>query len=282
MGERPMTTRRLALLRASALTMSLLVACLTLGNLLTLATRGITVTLPEPDDIHWSIDPQGQNILLHTTFSIHNHGVYHITNINSDIKLLNQYNHTLITYQTHDLASTRGSDSIFDILIPLHIDRISLFDWISLVYSHTSLRLVINADAQYMFDLLQFSMHETITIPSPTTSLEALLNNTAVKTGITGLTTLAGLLADGRLPNLTALADLLTLPPVSYVTETGWGFTLTIHNITNTLKQYTFTITTPVPFQTGSFVFTAILRFGLDENTTPVLTLETMRIAYDN
>jgi hypothetical protein len=266
------------ILRFAALAMSILVATLSLGDLFTIATRGISITFPQPSDIHWSIDPLGKEILFTTSFTIHNHGAYHITHINTDVQLLNQYNHTLISYHTHDLASIRGSDATFDILIPLNLDNLSLFDWVSIMYTNASLRLAIHADAQYMFELLHFYVRDAVPVPW-TSPLASILNTTVAKTDITALHGIGSLLETGRLPNLTTIVSMINLPQANYSTASGWGFSLVIQNITDTLKQYIFTVTTPIPFYSGRFVLTAVLLFGLDQNL-PVLSLQHMGVAY--
>jgi hypothetical protein len=76
-----MNRQQLAYVRVVALIMAGLVASLTLGNLFTIATKGISVTLPTEDEIQWSIDPVQREILFRTAVSVNNQGVYDINDI---------------------------------------------------------------------------------------------------------------------------------------------------------------------------------------------------------
>ncbi|MCK5459261.1 MAG: hypothetical protein KAI20_05170, partial [Thermoplasmatales archaeon] len=157
-----MNRQHLTYVRAFALVMSCVVATLTICNLFTIATKSIEVDIPTEEDISWSIDPQQKEILFRTSFAVKNHGTYDISNIDVAAKLVKDNDKSLISFEKQDMIVLRGSDKTFDLLVSLDLDTISWFDWLSLMYNDTTLQLVLDIDASYMFGLVDFTVDEII------------------------------------------------------------------------------------------------------------------------
>ena len=157
-----MNRQHLTYVRAFALVMSCVVASLTICNLFTIATKSIEVAIPTEEDISWSIDPQQKEILFRTAFAVKNHGTYDISNIDVAARLVKDNDKSLISFEKQDMTVLRGSNKTFDLLISLDLDTISWFDWLNLMYKDTTLQLVLDIDASYMFGLVDFTVDEII------------------------------------------------------------------------------------------------------------------------
>jgi hypothetical protein len=272
-----MNRQQLIYFRVVALFMAGVVATLAICNLFTIATKGISVTLPTEEDIHWSVDPMQKEILFRTTFSVKNQGVYDISNIDISAHLVKD-NKPLFSFEKQDMVVLHGSNTTFDLLIPLDLDKISIFDWFSLIYKNSILKLQLDVDALYMFGLIEFTANEAIDIPwSP--PLMNLSNNTSVQTGLTGLFTLLGIAQNTSIPSLSNLSSLLNLPQVSFSTENGFVFSLNISSVSDTVKKITFYLVTPLLILDGGLEFTVSILFGI-EGGNPLCKIQEVGVQY--
>ena len=273
-----MNRQRLRYVRAFALIMSCVVATLTICNLFTIATKSIEVDIPTEEDISWSIDPQQKEILFRTSFSVKNHGTYDISDIDIAAKLVKDNDKILISFEKQDMVVLRGSNKTFDILISLDLDTISWFDWMSIMYKNTSLQLVLDIDASYMFGLVAFTVDEIIEIPwsSP---VENLSENEMVKKGMNGVLSLLNIANNGSIPTLSDVFSLYTLPELNFTAENGFSFILNISDYSDTMKKITLSITTPLIVMDGKFMFNAEVIFGIEKGT-PLFKVQEVGIQY--
>lgn len=250
-----MKRQQLAYVRVVALIMAGLVATLTIGNLFTITTKGITVYLPTEEDIHWSIDPMKKEIQFRTTFSVKNQGAYDIKGIGISAQLVKDNKTTLIRFEKRDMAALRGTNTTYELLIPLNLDTISFLDWFSLMYKKTTLKLLIDIDALYMFGLIEFTANEAIDVPwSP--PLQNLSSNTTVQQGLQGVFSLLQITQNtskASFLDILSVCSLFSLPEISYTTENGFSFTLTITSYSETVKNVTCRIVVPVFITSGAF-----------------------------
>ncbi len=259
-----MNRQQLAYFRVVALIMAGLVATLTIGNLFTIATKGISVTLPTEDEIHWSIDPVQKEVLFRTSFSVKNQGVYDISDIDISADLVKDDMTPLFSFKKQDMTVLRGSNTTFDLLIPLNLDTISFFDWFSLMYKNTTLQLLLDINALYMFGLIEFTANEAIDIPwSP--PLRNLSDNSTVQAGVQSIFTLLNIAQNKSISSLSDIISLFSLQQISYTTENGFAFSLLISNYSETVKNITCHIIVPLLVTNGALAFTASLLMGIDE-----------------
>jgi hypothetical protein len=274
-----MNRQQLTYLRVVALIMAGLVASLTIGNLFTIATKGISVTLPKEDEIQWSIDPVEKEILFRTKFSIKNQGVYDIRDIDISAQLVNKDRTPLVTYEKQGLVVLRGTNTTFDLLIPIDLDTISFFDWFSLIYKNTTLQLLIDIDALYMYGLVEFTVNEAIDIPWSQPPLN-LSDNRTIQAGIQGICTLFNITQNKSITSIADIFSLFSIPEINYATESGFMFNLTITAYSETLKNITCRIITPLLIIPGALEFTASFLVGFEGNN-PVFRIQEMGIEYD-
>jgi len=273
-----MNRRHLTYVRAFALVMSCVVATLTICNLFTIATRSIEVDIPTEEDISWSIDPQQKEILFRTSFAVKNHGTYDISNIDVTAKLVKDNDKSLISFEKQDMIVLRGSDKTFDLLISLDLDTISWFDWLSLMYKDTTLQLVLDIDASYMFGLVDFTVDEIIEIPwSP--PIANLSENEMVKDGMNGVLNLLNIASNSSIPTMSDIFSLYTLPELNFTAENGFSFIFNISDYSDTVKKITLSITTPLIVMDGKFVFNAEVLVGIEEGV-PLFKVQEVAIQY--
>ena len=273
-----MNRQHLTYVRAFALVMSCVVATLTICNLLTIATKSIEVDIPTEEDISWSIDPQQKEILFRTSFAVKNHGTYDISDIDVAAKLVKDNDNSLISFEKQDMIVLRGSDKTFDLLISLDLDTISWFDWLSLMYKDTTLQLVLDIDASYMFGLVDFTVDEIIEIPwSP--PIANLSENEMVKDGMNGVLNLLNIANNDSIPTMSDIFSLYALPELNFTAENGFSFILNISNYSDTVKKITLGITTPLIVMDGKFVFNAEVLVGIEEGA-PLFKVQEVAIQY--
>ena len=273
-----MNRQHLTYVRAFALVMSCVVATLTICNLFTIATKSIEVDIPTEEDISWSIDPQQKEILFRTSFAVKNHGTYDISNIDVAANLVKDNDKSLISFEKQDMIVLRGSDKTFDLLVSLDLDTISWFDWLSLMYNDTTLQLVLDIDASYMFGLVDFTVDEIIEIPwSP--PIANLSENEMVKDGMNGVLNLLNIASNGSIPTMSDIFSLYTLPELNFTAENGFSFILNISDYSDAVKKITLSITTPLIVMDGKFVFNAEVLVGIEEGA-PLFKVQEVAIQY--
>lgn len=273
-----MNRRHLTYVRAFALVMSCVVATLTICNLFTIATKSIEVDIPTEEDISWSIDPQQKEILFRTSFAVKNHGTYDISDIDVTAKLVKDNDKSLISFEKQDMIVLKGSDKTFDLLISLDLDTISWFDWLSLMYKDTTLQLVLDIDASYMFGLVDFTVDEIIEIPwSP--PIANLSENEMVKDGMNGVLNLLNIASNSSIPTMSDIFSLYTLPELNVTAENGFSFIFNISDYSDTVKKITLSITTPLIVMDGKFVFNAEVLVGIEEGA-PLFKVQEVAIQY--
>jgi biopolymer transport protein ExbD len=272
-----MNRQQLTYFRVVALIMAGLVATLTVCNLFTIATKGISVNLPTEEDIHWSVDPLQKEILFRTSFSVRNQGVYDISDIDISAQLVKDDLTPLYSFEKKDLVVLRGSNTTFDLLIPFDLDKISFFDWFSLMYKNSTLQLLLDIDAQYMFGLVEFTANEAIDIPwySPLD----LSDNTTVQTGVQGLCTLLNISQNKSIASLSDIISLFSLPQVSYTAESGFAFFLNISSYSETVKNITCHVIVPLLVIDGCFEFSVSILVGFEAGSF-VFRIQEARIEY--
>jgi len=272
-----MNRQQLTYFRVVALIMAGVVATLTICNLFTIATKGISVDLPAEEDIHWSIDPVQKEILFRTAFSVKNQGVYDISDIDISAQLVKEDMTPLFSFEKQDMVVLRGSNTTFDLLIPIDLDKISFLDWFSLMYKNTTLQLLLDIDALYMFGLIEFTANEAIDVPwSPPLNLS---NNTTVQAGVKGILSLLNIAQNKSIATLSDIISLFSLPQVSYTTDNGFAFSLNISNYSETVKNITCHVIVPLLVVNGGLEFTVSLLVGFEAGS-PVFRIQEVGIQY--
>ena len=164
------------------------------------------------------------------------------------------------------MAALRGSNTTYELLIPLNLDTISFLDWFSLMYKKTTLKLLIDIDALYMFGLIEFTANEAIDVPwSP--PLQNISNDTTIQQGLQGVFSLLQVTQNtskASFSTMLSVFSLFSLPEISYTAQNGFSFSLTITSYSETVKNVTCRIVVPVFVTSGSFELTMSVLIGFD------------------
>jgi hypothetical protein len=274
-----MNRQQLTYFRVVALIMAGVVATLTICNLFTIATKGISVDLPTEGDIHWSVDPVQKEILFRTAFSVKNQGIYDISDIDISAQLVKDDRTPLFSFEKQDMVVLRGSNATFDLLIPIDLDKISFLDWFSLMYKNATLQLLLDIDALYMFGLIEFTANEAIDVPwSPPLNLS---DNTTVQAGVQGICTLLNIAQNKSIASLSDIISLFSLPQVSYTADNGFAFSLNISSYSETVKNITCRVIVPLLVVKGGLEFAVSLLVGFEAGC-PVFRIQEVGIQYVN
>jgi hypothetical protein len=187
----------------------------------------------------------------------------------------------MISFLKEDMVVLRGSNKTFDILVSLDLNKISLLDWFTLLYQETTLKLIIDIDAKYMFNLIDFNVDEVIEIPwSP--PIGTINENESLKTAVSGISKLLNLVEHCTLKNLTNISDIisiLSIPSINYSSENGVAFQIQISNYTETIKKIDFRIVTPLLLMDGNIEMKSSVLIGFN-GISPVLNFKEVTMNY--
>jgi len=177
-----MKKEQLKMVRIIAIIFSCLVASLTLCNLITVTTHGVNFELPEnEDDVKIAYDPLNNDLLFITDFQVKNQGTYDINDIDIKANLYNEKGNEIIDFIKNDLVVSRGSNKNFEIVVSLDLDKVSLSEWLSLIYKDTYFKLNVDVDATYMFHLIDVTVDEEIIFPWTSPLTKFIENNSIIK-----------------------------------------------------------------------------------------------------
>jgi hypothetical protein len=218
-----------------------------------------------------------KEILFRTAFSVKNQGVYDISDIDISAQLVKEDMTPLFSFEKQDMVVLRGSNTTFDLLIPIDLDKISFLDWFSLMYKNTTLQLLLDIDALYMFGLVEFTANEAIDVPwSPPLNLS---DNTTVQAGVKGILSLLNIAQNKSIASLSDIISLFSLPQVSYTADNGFAFSLNISNYSETVKNITCHVIVPLLVIDGCFEFTTSILVGFEAGS-PVFRIQEVGIEY--
>lgn len=169
-------------IRLVAIISTVLIASLSLGNLFTVASHGVDFKTPDTEEVKIAYDPLNNDLLFLTDFKVKNHGAYGIDDIDINAKLLNEKNVKLVDFTKNDVVVPRGNNKLVDIAVALDLDKLSVLDWLKLIYQDSGFKLLIDIDASYMFNLIEVTVDEEIDIPWTSPTRMILENETIINT----------------------------------------------------------------------------------------------------
>jgi hypothetical protein len=129
-----------------------------------------------------------------------------------------------------------------------------------------------------MYGLVEFTANEAIDIPWSQPPLN-LSDNRTIQAGIQGLCTLFNITKNVSIGSLSDIFSLFSLPEFFYSSGNGFVFNLTITSASETLKNITCQIITPLLIVNGAFEFTVSFLVGFEGNS-PVFHIQEVSIEY--
>ncbi|NIP35298.1 MAG: hypothetical protein GWN18_10100, partial [Thermoplasmata archaeon] len=85
-----------------------LVAFLSLTNLFLVAAGAIHVDVPEADDLVYEYDAANRSLLVDTSFTVKNKGIYAVKNLDIESVLVTHTGYTLVEFDQRDLRVSPG------------------------------------------------------------------------------------------------------------------------------------------------------------------------------
>lgn len=273
-----MKKEQLAYVRIAAVSLSCLVATLTLCNLLTVVTHGIDFEVPEQDDFTWAIDPVEKRIMFLTNFTVNNHGAYDIEDIDVNARLVTEDGKTLLGFSKEDMVVSRGTDKRFDVMIPMDLDEIPLSDWFGLLYKDTAVNLILDIDADYMFGLVHVTVDEVLSYQwyAPFSSYDGDF--------MTSLYSIVGMLgyelghSFGEVERA-IIEQAMLIEDFEFVSDDGYAIWVNTSDVSEGIREMACEITAPVEDLEGTLNIGFRVHLGLP-NDEPYVRLEEVSVSY--
>ncbi len=275
-----MNKEKLGYIRIAAIALSLMLGTLTLLNLLTVMTHGIELELPDENEFSWAIDPVEMKILIITDFTVKNHGAYDIEDIDINARIITQEGIELLSFEEKDLAVSSGSEKNFDLILEISLNDIDLENWLSLLYRDTTMSLVIDIDAEYMFGLIHVTVDEVLD-RGWAAPLSGYSPENDIMPWILAAFGYYSLDLDQNIWNMqqTAIEYLMQVDGFHYLSDDGYEIIVTGQNYSDELREMNCAITIPVDYLSGEILLGYNMLFGIVDNQVFV-DIQEVNIAY--
>lgn len=154
-----------------------LVAFLSLTNLFLVAAGAIHVDVPDADDLVYEYDGVNRSLLVDTSFTVRNNGIYSVKHLNIDSVLVTHTGFTLVEYTQSDLRVAPGEERTFPVHVDLDVMRLADPEMLRFLVEDGAFELRVKVRADYTMGLTEFRSDETILYPwdSPLEQLSDLL-----------------------------------------------------------------------------------------------------------
>jgi hypothetical protein len=154
-----------------------LVAFLSLTNLFLVAAGAIHVDVPDADDLVYEYDGVNRSLLVDTSFTVRNNGIYSVKHLNIESVLVTHTGFTLVEYTRNDLRVAPGEERTFPVHVDLDVMRLADPEMLRFLVEDGAFELRVKVRADYTMGLTEFRSDETIIYPweSPLEQLSDLL-----------------------------------------------------------------------------------------------------------
>ena len=275
-----MNKEKLKLIRIAAITMSVMLGTLTMCNLLTVMTHGIELEIPEEGQFSWAIDPVEMKMIIISEFTVKNHGAYDIENIDILARIITDQGKELLRFEEKDLSVSSGSDRKFDILLDISLNDVELENWLTLLYRDTTLSLVIDIDAEYMFGLIHVTVDEILD-REWIAPLSGYAPEHDIMPWILGAFGYYSMEIDQGIWDIqrTAVEYLMEVDEFYYASDDGYEILVTGQNSSGELRELNCAITIPVDALSGDILLGYNMIFGIiDEHV--FVDIQEVKFAY--
>lgn len=164
-------------LRTVLVVANALIVFLSLTNLFLIAAGAIHVQVPDADDLEYVYDTRNQTLLVDTSFTVRNGGIYAVKNLDIHSVLVTHTGYTLIEFDRSDLRVDAGEERTFPIHVDMDLDRLLDPQMFRFLVEDGEFELRVNVRADYTMGLTEFRSNERIVYPweSPLGRLRDLL-----------------------------------------------------------------------------------------------------------
>ena len=273
-----MNKEQLVYVRFAAISLSCLVATLTLCNLLTVVTHGIEFEIPDQEGFTWAIDPVEKRVLFLTSFVVKNHGAYDIDDIDVNARLATDSGRTLLDFSKEDMVVSRGTEKRFDVMIQVGLDEIPLLNWFDLLYKDTVVDLIIDIDADYMFGLVHVTVDETLSYQwhAPLSGHDGDL-----MASVFAIIELAGREFGNSIEEAekTIIEQAMWMEDLEFLSDDGYGIWVNTSDASEGVREMSCEIIAPVGTLQGKLDLGFIVHLGLPDDI-PYVKLQEVSIGY--
>ncbi|MCK5548268.1 MAG: hypothetical protein KAI64_04590 [Thermoplasmata archaeon] len=139
-----------------------IIIAVSLISLFTIALGAVKVDIPDEDEFALVLDTKYEEVNFITNFTITNHGLYDITNLDIHAVMLTETGNELICYDQADLDIPAGQTRMYNIVAVLPFDKIDIDEWRDLMYNNSVFYLDVDIRADYLWGLSTFIVDETL------------------------------------------------------------------------------------------------------------------------
>lgn len=164
-------------LRTVLVVANALIVFLSLTNLFLVAAGAIHVQVPDADDLVYAYDTGNQTLLVDTSFTVRNGGIYAVKNLDIHSVLVTHTGFVLIELDRRGLRVDAGEERTFPIHVDMQLDRLLDPQMFSFLVEDGQFELRVHVRADYTMGLTRFRSDERILYPweSPLGQLRDLL-----------------------------------------------------------------------------------------------------------
>jgi hypothetical protein len=141
------------------------VAFLSLTNLFLVAAGAIQVDVPEADDLLYEYDATSRSLLVDTSFTVMNRGIYAVNHLNIASVLVTHTGYTLVEFHQQDLRVSPGEERTFPVHVDMDISRLLDPEMLRFLVEDGAFELRVKVRADYTLGLTEFRSDETIIYP---------------------------------------------------------------------------------------------------------------------
>jgi hypothetical protein len=142
-----------------------IVAFLSLTNLFFIAAGAIVVDVPDAEDLLYEYDPVNQTLLVDTSFTIKNSGIYSVKHLDIASTLSTDTGYRLVEYSENDLRVPPGEERVFPVSVVMDIDRLADPEMLRFLVDEGAFELKVKVKAEYTMGLTEFRSEEIIWYP---------------------------------------------------------------------------------------------------------------------
>ena len=142
-----------------------IVAFLSLTNLFLVAAGAIHVDVPDADDLVYEYDTANQSLLVDTSFTVRNKGIYAVNHLDIESVLVTHTGYTLMEYEQRDLRVRPGEERTFPVHVNMDLKRLADPEMLRFLVEDGMFELRVKVRADYTMGLTEFRSEETILYP---------------------------------------------------------------------------------------------------------------------
>jgi hypothetical protein len=142
-----------------------LVAFLSLTNLFFIAAGAIVVDVPDAEDLLYEYDPVNQTLMVNTSFTVKNSGIYSVKHLDIASTLCTDTGYCLVEYNENDLRVPPGEERTFPVSVILDLDRLADPEMLRFLVDEGEFELKVKVKAEYTMGLTEFRSEESIWYP---------------------------------------------------------------------------------------------------------------------